>query len=241
MWERRPLNAATEVYESLVSLPGAGPPGGAAGGRGPGWPPSLRETAERYALIPGVASSGRLQQAAAEGDKTAALSALRDMLEALNRSWDGGGSIPTFCPVRRWPSGPVLLPGLLLELQRSPSFPPGRAGISGPAETLWRRDALASPAPSYRKKSFRQAAGLEHFKKVLKSRLIGRERPRPVSWPAANSPSDNPDGFLSHYLPPDPSDRGFIDSLWRRDALSVPPPFFSPSCGTMAGNNPTRR
>ena len=77
---------------------------------------------ERYALIPGVASSGRLQQAAAEGDKTAALSALRDMLEALNRSWDGGGLYPHLLPGTQVAVGSVLLPGLLLELQREPEL-----------------------------------------------------------------------------------------------------------------------
>ncbi|CUO45516.1 Uncharacterised protein [Flavonifractor plautii] len=77
---------------------------------------------ERYALIPGVASSGRLLQAAAEGDKTAALSALRDMLEALNRSWDGGGLYPHLLPGTQVAVGSVLLPGLLLELQREPEL-----------------------------------------------------------------------------------------------------------------------
>ena len=82
----------------------------------------IEETVERYALIPGVASSGRLLQAAAEGDKTAALSALRDMLEALNRSWDGGGLYPHLLPGTQVAVGSVLLPGLLLELQREPEL-----------------------------------------------------------------------------------------------------------------------
>ena len=56
------------------------------------------------------------------GDKTAALSALRDMLEALNRSWDGGGLYPHLLPGTQVAVGSVLLPGLLLELQREPEL-----------------------------------------------------------------------------------------------------------------------
>ena len=117
LWERRLLNAATEVYESLVSLQELALQAERLED-GARLAALIEETAERYALIPGVASSGRLQQAAAEGDKTAALSALRDMLEALNRSWDGGGLYPHLLPGTQVAVGSVLLPGLLLELQQ---------------------------------------------------------------------------------------------------------------------------
>ena len=121
LWERRLLNAATEVYESLVSLQELALQAERLED-GARLAALIEETAERYALIPGVASSGRLQQAAAEGDKTAALSALRDMLEALNRSWDGGGLYPHLLPGTQVAVGSVLLPGLLLELQREPEL-----------------------------------------------------------------------------------------------------------------------
>ncbi|MFR2331969.1 MAG: hypothetical protein ACLS63_03160 [Flavonifractor plautii] len=121
MWERRLLNAATEVYESLVSLQELALQAERLED-GARLAALIEETVERYALIPGVASSGRLQQAAAEGDKTAALSALRDMLEALNRSWDGGGLYPHLLPGTQVAVGSVLLPGLLLELQREPEL-----------------------------------------------------------------------------------------------------------------------
>ena len=119
--ERRLLNAATEVYESLVSLQELALQAERLED-GARLAALIEETVERYALIPGVASSGRLQQAAAEGDKTAALSALRDMLEALNRSWDGGGLYPHLLPGTQVAVGSVLLPGLLLELQREPEL-----------------------------------------------------------------------------------------------------------------------
>ena len=121
LWERRLLNAATEVYESLVSLQELALQAERLED-GARLAALIEETVERYALIPGVASSGRLQQAAAEGDKTAALSALRDMLEALNRSWDGGGLYPHLLPGTQVAVGSVLLPGLLLELQREPEL-----------------------------------------------------------------------------------------------------------------------
>ena len=121
LWERRLLNAATEVYESLVSLQELALQAERLED-GARLAALIEETAERYALIPGVASSGRLQQAAAEGDKTAALSALRDMLEALNRSWDGGGLYPHLLPGTQVAVGSGLLPGLLLELQREPEL-----------------------------------------------------------------------------------------------------------------------
>ena len=121
LWERRLLNAATEVYESLVSLQELALQAERLED-GARLAALIEETVERYALIPGVASSGRLLQAAAEGDKTAALSALRDMLEALNRSWDGGGLYPHLLPGTQVAVGSVLLPGLLLELQREPEL-----------------------------------------------------------------------------------------------------------------------
>ena len=116
LWERRLLNAATEVYESLVSLQELALQAERLED-GARLAALIEETVERYALIPGVASSGRLQQAAAEGDKTAALSALRDMLEALNRSWDGGGLYPHLLPGTQVAVGSVLLPGLLSEAE----------------------------------------------------------------------------------------------------------------------------
>ena len=121
LWERRLLNAATEVYESLVSLQELALQAERLED-GARLAALIEETVERYTLIPGVASSGRLLQAAAEGDKTAALSALRDMLEALNRSWDGGGLYPHLLPGTQVAVGSVLLPGLLLELQREPEL-----------------------------------------------------------------------------------------------------------------------
>ena len=178
LWERRLLNAATEVYESLVSLQELALQAERLED-GARLAALIEETVERYALIPGVASSGRLQQAAAEGDKTAALSALRDMLEALNRSWDGGGALSP--PSARYAGGrrvrSVARPAAGAPAGARTGFPPGRAGISGPAETLWRRDALSVPPPQLVEKVLSTSCWtFEHFKKVLKSRLIGRER-----------------------------------------------------------------
>ena len=164
LWERRLLNAATEVYESLVSLQELALQAERLED-GARLAALIEETAERYALIPGVASSGRLQQAAAEGDKTAALSALRDMLEALNRSWDGGGLYPHLLPGTQVAVGSVLLPGLLLELQREPELaflqdePEFQALLSppcptaGPTGTLCRRGCSAGQAVGRRPRS----------------------------------------------------------------------------------------
>ena len=66
LWERRLLNAATEVYESLVSLQELALQAERLED-GARLAALIEETVERYALIPGVASSGRLLQAAAEG------------------------------------------------------------------------------------------------------------------------------------------------------------------------------
>ena len=111
LWERHLLNAATEVYEALVSLQELAFQAGEleAGKR---LTALITETAERYAMPPGTAPAGRLQQAVAEQDRAGTLSALRELVEGLNRPWVDGGLYPHLNSGDAAPVGAVLLPGM---------------------------------------------------------------------------------------------------------------------------------
>lgn len=177
LWERRLLNAATEVYESLVSLQELALQAERLED-GARLAALIEETVERYALIPGVASSGRLQQAGRGGQDgrpvclagyaggAQPLLGRRGALSPPSARYAGGRRVRSVArPAAGAPAG------------ARTGFPPGRAGISGPAETLWRRDALSVPPPQLVEKVLSTSCWtFEHFKKVLKSRLIGRER-----------------------------------------------------------------
>ena len=112
LWERHLLNAATECYEALVSLQELALRAGEleAGRR---LTALITETAERYAMPPGTAPAGRLQQAAAERDRAGAISALRALVEGLGRPWDDGGLYPHLNGGDAAPVGAVLLPGMV--------------------------------------------------------------------------------------------------------------------------------
>ena len=121
LWERRLLNAATEVYESLVSLQELALQAERLED-GARLAALIEETAERYALIPGVASSGRLQQAAAEGTRRPPCLPCGICWRRSTAPGTAGGSIPHLLPGTQVAVGSVLLPGLLLELQREPEL-----------------------------------------------------------------------------------------------------------------------
>ena len=171
LWERRLLNAATEVYESLVSLQelalqaerledGA-----------------LRPHSRRRLLRTAPTGRGRGGQdgrpvcLAGYAGGAQPLLGRRGALSPPSARYAGGRRVRSVArPAAGAPAG------------ARTGFPPGRAGISGPAETLWRRGGLKGPPPQLVEKVLSTSCWtFEHFKKVLKSRLIGRERPRPVS------------------------------------------------------------
>lgn len=77
----------------------------------------ITETAERYAMPPGTAPAGRLQQAVAERDRDGALSALRALVEGLNQPWDDGGLYPHLNGGDATPVGAVLLPGMVKSIR----------------------------------------------------------------------------------------------------------------------------
>ena len=116
LWERHLLNAATECYEALVSLQELALRAGEleAGRR---LTALITETAERYAMPPGTAPAGRLQQAVAERDRDGALSALRALVEGLNQPWDDGGLYPHLNGGDATPVGAVLLPGMVKSIR----------------------------------------------------------------------------------------------------------------------------
>ena len=77
----------------------------------------ITETAERYAMPPGTAPAGRLQQAVAERDRDGALSALRALVAGLNQPWDDGGLYPHLNGGDATPVGAVLLPGMVKSIR----------------------------------------------------------------------------------------------------------------------------
>ena len=111
LWERRLLNAATEAYEALMSLQELALLAGDTA-RGARLCTLIDETAARYALPCDISPAGRLQQAAAEGDRPEALAALRALVEGLGRPWDGGGLYPHLVGEEPVAVGAPLLPGM---------------------------------------------------------------------------------------------------------------------------------
>lgn len=111
LWERRLLNAATECYEALMSLQELALLAGDRE-RGARLCALIGETAARYALPCGTSPAGRLQQAAAEGDRAEALAALRALVEGLEQPWDGGGLYPHLAGKEPVAVGAALLPGM---------------------------------------------------------------------------------------------------------------------------------
>ena len=111
LWERRLLNAATEAYEALMSLQELALLAGDTA-RGARLCSLIDETAARYALPCDISPAGRLQQAAAEGDRAEALAALRALVEGLERPWDGGGLYPHLVGEEPVAVGAPLLPGM---------------------------------------------------------------------------------------------------------------------------------
>ena len=171
LWERRLLNAATEVYESLVSLrQSAGPPsGGSAGGRGPGWPPSLRDGGALRPHSRRRLSSDGSQQAAAEGDKTAARLPCGICWRRSTAPGTAGALSPS--AVRRWPSGPFCCPAAA-GAQREPNWLSSRTSRNPQAllKRYMAADALSVLAPSFVGKVLSTSCWtFEHFKKCQKS------------------------------------------------------------------------
>ena len=120
LWEHRLLNAATECYEALVSLQELALQAG-EGDRGKRLGELAERTAAAFALPGGTGPAGPLQQAAAEGDRAAALAALRALLEGLGRPWDGDGLYPHLAP-EPVNVGEALLPGMARALLTDPTL-----------------------------------------------------------------------------------------------------------------------
>ena len=113
LWERRLLNAATEVYESLVSLQELALQA-----------ERLEDGARLAALIEETASpppdgSNRPRQ---RGTRRPPCLPCGICWRRSTAPGTAGGSIPTFCPVRRWPSGPFCCPACCWSSSGSPNW-----------------------------------------------------------------------------------------------------------------------
>ena len=120
LWERRLLNAATEVYESLVSLQ------------------ELALQAERLEDGARLASLRRRRSVTPSfpaspppdgSNRPRQRGTRRPPCLPCGICWrrstapgTAGGSIPTFCPVRRWPSGPFCCPACCWSSSGSPNW-----------------------------------------------------------------------------------------------------------------------
>lgn len=117
----------------------------------------ITETAERYAMPPGTAPAGRLQQAVAERDRDGALSALRALVEGLNQPWDDGGLYPHLNGGDATPvgGGSPARHGQVHPGGRGARLPPGRSGAGGHPGPL-RPAGRDAPALTQTRRPWRQ-------------------------------------------------------------------------------------
>ncbi len=121
LWERRLLNAATEVYESLVSLQELALQAERLED-GAGWPPSLRR---RWSVMPSFPVSPPPDGSYRPRQRGTRRPPCLPCVICWRRSTapgTAGGYIPTFYPVRRWPSGPFCCPACCWSSSGSPNW-----------------------------------------------------------------------------------------------------------------------
>ena len=97
IYETQALHAATDLYTALVSLQELAIQQG-RGEDSERLAALIRETVERYHLIPGTAPVGILMEGTARRDRDMVLAAARELLEGLEQTWDGGFLYPHLTP-----------------------------------------------------------------------------------------------------------------------------------------------
>ena len=121
IYETQALHAATDLYTALVSLQELAIQEG-RGEDSERLAVLIRETVERYHLIPGTAPVGALMEGTARRDRDMVLAAARELLEGLEQTWDGGFLYPHLTPDGAKSVGAPLAAGMAAALLTDPDM-----------------------------------------------------------------------------------------------------------------------
>lgn len=121
IYETQALHGVTDLYTALVSLQELA----IVQGRGEDsetLAALIRETVERYHMMPGTAPVGALMEGVRRRDRDMVLAAAREMLEGLERPWDGGFLYPHLTPEGAKRVGASLTAGMAAALLTDPDM-----------------------------------------------------------------------------------------------------------------------